>query len=407
MTKIAKLANFIFLFLYIGISCNSNNNSSTDYLQKVLGNLEKIKSASYSSLHKCWLPGDTAAYGVYCRLTKEFDNPADTTIGASFIWFDCDMPAVFRAAYDGTIKAVTYKDKKIIVIDNFTTRFLQYRPVSPPFFNRTKNIIQYALTTKDSVILDLKELDKDYYFRLVINEDKQVEFFGKAYYMPENPYTLYPTSIYELWINKSNNLPYKVRREMSNQTTIETISNVELNKLSLADFNVYDYFPVDYEIHKYGEENGKSKEADLTSKKTPFWTLADKDGQNISLFDFKGKVLLLQLTGIGCGPCQASIPFLKEIKEKYSDDSFELIAIETWKRTPHSLQYYSKKNELNYNLLCGTDAIIKEYQTGGAVPVFFILDKEQIIRKIIHGYSEERTRKEIIETINKLLWNEK
>ena len=129
----------------------------------------------------------------------------------------------------------------------------------------------------------------------------------------------------------------------------------------------------------------------------------DKDEQKVSLTEFKGKILLLQFTGIGCGPCQASIPFLKEIKEKYSKDKFDLIAIETWARKPHSLQNYSKKNELNYNLLSGTDDVVKDYQTGGAAPVFFILDKEQNIKKIIRGYSEEGTRKEITEAISELL----
>ena len=313
------------------------------------------------------------------------------------------MPTKWQWGYDGKIRAVTYPEKKVIVVDNFTARPLPFRPLTPPFFNYTKNIIQYALTTKDSITLDLVEFKEYYYFKLVINEDKQVEFFGKAYYMPENPYISGTTSIYELWISKLNNLPYKYRREMSNNISVQTISNVELNKLSIADFNIYDYFPADYKIQKYGENDGENKELSLTGKKAPVWILDDKDEQRVSLSEFKGRILLLQLTGIGCGPCQASIPFLKEIKEKYNEDKFELIAIETWKRKSHSLQYYSEKNGLSYNLLSGTDDVVKDYQTGGLVPVFFILDREQIIRKVFKGYDGERTKKEIIEAINELL----
>ena len=50
----------------------------------------------------------------------------------------------------------------------------------------------------------------NYYFKLVIDENQQVEFFGKAYHMPLPPFDIgSTTSIYELWINKSNDLPYK------------------------------------------------------------------------------------------------------------------------------------------------------------------------------------------------------
>ena len=403
MTEILKIVKFIFFLLplFIGTNCKANN--SIDYLRKVLNNLERIESASYSLHREGWLPGDTIPYSVDCIFVKEYNNPADTTIGASNACFDCDVPTKWKWGYDGKIRAMTYPEKKLIVVDNFTARPLPYRPLAPPFFNYTKNIIQYALTTKDSITLDLVEFKEYYYFKLVINEDKQVEFFGKAYYMPENPNISETTSIYELWISKLNNLPYKYRREMSNNIFVQTISNVELNKLSIADFNIYDYFPVDYEIKKYGENDRENKELNLTGRKAPDWILNDKDEKRVSLSEFKGKILLLQLTGIGCGACQLSIPFLKEIKGKYSEDKFELIAIETWKRKSHSLQYYSEKNGLNYNLLIGTDDVVKDYQTGGLVPVFFILDREQIIRKVFIGYDEKITKKEIIESINELL----
>lgn len=400
MAKIEKFIFFI-LLLSIGISCNAN--SSIDYLRKVLNNIERIESATYLEQSESWQPGDTIPYATYCRLFQEYNNPSDTTIGASDVCFDCDAPTKWRWAYDGKIQALIYYDEKKIVIDDFTARSLPFRPYSPPFFNFTKNIIQYALTTKDSIALDLKEFNEYYYFKLIIKEDKQVEFFGKAYYMPNTPYTHGTISIYEIWISKLNNLPYKVRREMSHQTTVRAISNVELNKLSIADFNIYDYFPADYEIKKFGETKKENKVSNLVGKKASAWILNDKDGKSVSLSDFQGKVLLLQFTGIGCGPCQASIPFLKEIKEKYGKDQFELIAVEIWKRTAHSLQYYSNKNELNYNLLSGTDELVKDYQNGVAVPVFFILDKDQIIRKVINGYDREKTGQEIVNAINELL----
>lgn len=101
--------------------------------------------------------------------------------------------------YDGNARVVAYHDVKRLMIDDFTFRPLPFRPLDPPFFNCTKNIIRYALTTQDNITIQLKERGGDYYFKLVIEEDKQVEFFGKAHYMPANPYNMgNTTSIYEL-----------------------------------------------------------------------------------------------------------------------------------------------------------------------------------------------------------------
>jgi len=49
-----------------------------------------------------------------------------------------------------------------------------------------------------------------------------------------------------------------------------------------------------------------------------------------------------------------------------------------------------------------TEEITKSYQVRG-VPVFFILDAKRVIRKIIRGYANETTDKEINDIINELI----
>lgn len=141
--------------------------------------------------------------------------------------------------------------------------------------------------------------------------------------------------------------------------------------------------------------------ANLTGKKAPEWTLNDIKERPVSLSDLKSKVILVNITGIGCGACQASIPFLKELKRKYQEEDFELVAIESWSRM-HSLQIMQEKG-IELYVLDGDDKVIEDYRTGGAAPYFFILDKERIIRKVIRGYGMGKTDKEITEAIEELL----
>lgn len=65
------------------------------------------------------------------------------------------------------------------------------------------------METEDSIATTLEDCGDYFHFKLVINENTQVEFFGKAYHMPPPPFYVEQTSIYELWIHKSNGLPYK------------------------------------------------------------------------------------------------------------------------------------------------------------------------------------------------------
>ena len=93
----------------------------------------------------------------------------------------------------------------------------------------------------------------------------------------------------------------------------------------------------------------------------------------------------------------------QELKGKFSNEDFDLIAIEGWSRKEHSIQVYANNKKLNYTILNANDQVIKDYQTGNAAPFFFILDEHHIIRKVIRGYGNERTDKEIMDAITELL----
>ena len=331
----------------------------------------------------------------------------DSTIGASYVSLDANDTTKLEFCYDGNIRALPYHENKKLAIDDFTFRPLPFRLVSPPFFNHAKNIIRYALTTKDHIVTELKDEGDNYYFKLVIDENQQVEFFGKAYHMPLPPFDIgSTTSIYELWINKSNDLPYKKRREMSHDISVSTCSNLAINRHTIYDFNASDYFPKDYEIVKYSDLYKKKAEptaSSLIGKKAPGWILENIEAQPVSLADCKSKIILINFTGIGCGACQAAVPFLKQLKELFTSEEFELIAIESWSRKVSAIRNYANRKELNYTILNATNEVIKQYQTGGAAPYFFIVDQERIIRKVIRGYSNENTDKEIINAIKELL----
>ena len=79
-----------------------------------------------------------------------------------------------------------------------------------------------------------------------------------------------------------------------------------------------------------------------------------------------------------------------------------MVAIASCSRM-HSLQNGSQRTELIYLFLDGDEKVKEEYLTGGAAPYFFILEKEQIIRKVIRGYGMVKTDKEITDAIEELL----
>lgn len=397
MKKTSFVVTSFFLVSLILINGCKVEINKDEYLRKVLNNLEQIKSATYSSTVSGSIPGDILKCVTYSRQTEEYFNPSDTTIGSILTVVQQDDQQKVSWVYDG--KAMIFMDwnEKTISIDSFKTIRTPFRPVIPPFYNYTKSIIRYSLNTKDSIAVELIDLTDTILFRLTVY-GKSLEFAGKPHY--NDPRYTEPLSKYDIWINKSDNLPYRYKRNLVSSISWESIEKVVFNKSKIEEFKVANYIPDGFTL--LTKKNRIEAKMDLTNKKAPDWNLFDSDNKLISLKNFNSKVILIQFTGIGCGFCHLSVPFLKNLVNEYATDDLCLVAVETWSNNPEVIKRYISNNKLNYKYLLSTDENKKQYQIS-AVPVFFILDNDLIIRKIIKGYSKVSTDKEIRDAINELI----
>ena len=59
------------------------------------------------------------------------------------------------------------------------------------------------------------------------------------------------------------------------------------------------------------------------------------------------------------------------------------------------------RNHFDYKFLLSTDEVRKDYSIS-SFPVFFILDENHVIKKVINGYGKGTTDEEIRKIINEL-----
>jgi thiol-disulfide isomerase/thioredoxin len=394
---------FFLIALIIIISGCAEKSNTSKYLGKVLKNLEKIESATYYSTKEAYAPGDTIPNVRMIHFVKAYDNPIDTTIGASYVNLLPEDTTQLISLYDGKMLESIYREDNEIVIDYFDTRKLPFRPLPPPFFNHVESIIRYAMETNDSISIKIEESTESVYFCVTIFEDQQVEFFGKAYHLEIPPFEIDPTSKFEIWIDKSTDLPYMVRRVMDHQTSTESVADVSLNRQKIEDLDISNYEVPDFPIHVVGsKKSNPAKVNDLVSMVAPDWILQDAVANNVGLNDLKSKVIMIQFTSVTCGPCHASIPFLNQLTSDYNKEDLEFVAIECTANSLDALKRYQDKNSISYRLLFSTEDVRKDYSIS-SYPVFFILDENRIVKDVITGYGEGKTDDIIKSAINELI----
>lgn len=121
----------------------------------------------------------------------------------------------------------------------------------------------------------------------------------------------------------------------------------------------------------------------ISGKEAADFTFKDKNGNPVSLSDFKGKYVYLDLWFTTCSPCRKEFPYYEKIRKKYVDKNIVFIAIsldikeDVWKQ-------YIKENKLGGIHLYGNGwdtQFIKNYLIMD-VPRYILIDKDHRILDI-------------------------
>jgi thiol-disulfide isomerase/thioredoxin len=109
-------------------------------------------------------------------------------------------------------------------------------------------------------------------------------------------------------------------------------------------------------------------------------------GPEISLLDFRGKVVLLDFWAEWCGPCKASTPIIEKIYNEYKDKDFIVIGMNLDDESDfNKVINYVKTNRIEYPITINGFSVAKKYDVSG-IPRFVLIDKEGKIALIKVGY---------------------
>ncbi len=122
----------------------------------------------------------------------------------------------------------------------------------------------------------------------------------------------------------------------------------------------------------------------------PDFTLADLGGKQVSLKDFRGKVVFLDFWASWCPPCKKELPEIDKLVERYRNAGLAAVAISIDKKKEHAEEFAALYPGLSKRLILLHDpeaTVINKYNAK-AMPTSFIIDRKGIIRHIHFGYNE-------------------
>lgn len=109
------------------------------------------------------------------------------------------------------------------------------------------------------------------------------------------------------------------------------------------------------------------------------FALPDVNGKMVSMKDFKGKVILIDVWATWCGPCKAQMPFLKEVEEAYKGNNnlaFVGISLDADKDKQKWLDMIKEKGLEGVQLLDNVGKSFGRKYKINAIPRFLLIDKK-------------------------------
>jgi peroxiredoxin len=117
----------------------------------------------------------------------------------------------------------------------------------------------------------------------------------------------------------------------------------------------------------------------------PEFRLPNLDGKIVSLADYKGKVVLLNIWATWCPPCVEEMPSMEKLYQELKEEDFVILAASIDASGNEVVAPFMKTHKLSFPTLTDTQGKLQDiYQTTG-VPESFIIDKKGVITEKIIG----------------------
>lgn len=377
-----KQFNSIIFLIFILIG-NTYSQSIEEMLNKSFGKVSSLNSYSYKSRTGSSAPYDSVIMRQYITNHKVINEPQDAIIGARFILYLDDTTKIYTSYYNSVASRYDW-NKRNISIDTLN----KDRPMlNAPFFIRVKGLLKYIMENKDSVLFQVTEYTDSIKFSFVF-KDKLVELDKSPFIYPQTK----AISKYFLWTRKDF-MPFKLTRQLPHQTSYEeilTLADCDSNEIIEKQVGIY--LPKGFTI---ADKSGKEILTTVQEgSEAANWSLKDLKGNTFNLSDYKGKNLLIEFTGVGCGACHLAIPFLNKFADDYKDKGFHVLSIESFSDNTSVLKRYNEMNKVKYDFLIADKETVATYKIV-AVPVFILVNKSGVIEKAFLGYNKDETDKDI------------
>lgn len=137
----------------------------------------------------------------------------------------------------------------------------------------------------------------------------------------------------------------------------------------------------------------------------PDFTLERLSGGEVSLGDYEGQVVLLNLWATWCPPCRAEMPSMQDLYDQLSENGFTILAVaapNTQRESLENIESYIEENNFTFPVLLDTqNSVFSTYGTG-SIPTSWIVGPDGMLLARLRG-KKDWTQDSIVSALEMLM----
>ncbi len=131
--------------------------------------------------------------------------------------------------------------------------------------------------------------------------------------------------------------------------------------------------------------------APRSGQAAPNFKVATTSGQQVSMDNYRGRVLVLDFFATWCQPCRASIPHLVEMNKKYGKQGLYILGMGADEDGEGAVKAFADQNRITYPVALAGETTLADYGVR-SVPVMFVIDKKGRIAEVFRGFTDDVAR---------------
>ena len=114
-------------------------------------------------------------------------------------------------------------------------------------------------------------------------------------------------------------------------------------------------------------------------------------GQNITLANYKGHVLVMDFFATWCPPCREAIPHLIELNRKYNKQGLQVLGLSTDEDGEQVVREFVAEKRITYPVALASEEVLTDYSLR-SIPTAYVISKKGIVAEKYMGFNDEMAK---------------